>query len=50
MFKVKITFWRVVLALLLVAGAYATLLRFLSRLGRFHQPQRCVPLGHLDWL
>jgi Ni/Fe-hydrogenase subunit HybB-like protein len=31
--KVKITFWRVVLAALLIAGAYATVIRFVRGLG-----------------
>jgi len=45
MFKVKITFWRVVLAVLLVAGAYATLLRFFRGLGASTNLTDAFPWG-----
>ncbi len=45
MFKVKITFWRVVLALLLIAGAYATILRFARGLGASTNLNDAFPWG-----
>ncbi|MGB7439148.1 MAG: Ni/Fe-hydrogenase cytochrome b subunit [Candidatus Acidiferrum sp.] len=45
MFKVKITFWRVVLAILLVAGAYATVLRFFRGLGASTNLTDAFPWG-----
>src|SRR5208337_452935 len=45
MFKVKLTFWRVVLALVLVAGAYATLLRFFRGLGASTNLNDAFPWG-----
>jgi Ni/Fe-hydrogenase subunit HybB-like protein len=45
MFKVKITFWRVVFAFLLVAGAYATLLRFFRGLGASTNLNDSFPWG-----
>jgi Ni/Fe-hydrogenase subunit HybB-like protein len=45
MFKVKITFWRVVLVLLLVAGAYATVLRFVRGLGASTNLSDSFPWG-----
>jgi Ni/Fe-hydrogenase subunit HybB-like protein len=45
MFRVKITFWRVVLILLLVAGAYATLLRFIRGLGASTNLSDAFPWG-----
>jgi Ni/Fe-hydrogenase subunit HybB-like protein len=45
MFKVKITFWRVILALLLIAGAYATLLRFVRGLGASTNLSDAFPWG-----
>jgi Ni/Fe-hydrogenase subunit HybB-like protein len=45
MFRVKITFWRVVLILLLVAGAYATLLRFIRGLGASTNLSDSFPWG-----
>jgi Ni/Fe-hydrogenase subunit HybB-like protein len=45
MSKVKITFWRVVLVLLLVAGAYATVLRFVRGLGTSTNLSDSFPWG-----
>jgi Ni/Fe-hydrogenase subunit HybB-like protein len=45
MFKVKITFWRVVLVLLLLAGAYATVLRFVRGLGASTNLSDSFPWG-----
>lgn len=45
MLKVRITFWRVVLALVLVAGAYATLLRFARGLGASTNLTDAFPWG-----
>jgi len=45
MFKTKITFWRVVLAILLVAGAYATVLRFVRGLGAVTHLSDAFPWG-----
>lgn len=45
MFKVRLTFWRVVLALVLFAGAYATLLRFLRGLGASTNLNDTFPWG-----
>jgi len=43
--RVKITFWRVVLAILLVAGAYATLLRLFKGLGASTNLSDAFPWG-----
>ena len=43
--KVKITFWRVVLAILLVLGAYATVLRFFRGLGASTHLTDAFPWG-----
>ena len=45
MFKVKITFWRVVLAVLLILGAYATFLRFFRGLGASTNLSDAFPWG-----
>lgn len=45
MLKMKITFWRVVLAVLLVAGAYATLVRFVHGLGAATNLSDAFPWG-----
>ena len=45
MARVKITFWRVVLAILLVAGAYATLVRFFRGLGASTNLSDAFPWG-----
>ena len=45
MFKVKITFWRVVLVLVLLAGAYATVLRFVRGLGASTNLSDSFPWG-----
>jgi Ni/Fe-hydrogenase subunit HybB-like protein len=45
MLKGKITFWRVVLALLLIAGAYATVLRFVRGLGASTNLTDAFPWG-----
>ena len=45
MAKVKITFWRVVLVLLLAAGAYATILRFFRGLGASTNLTDAFPWG-----
>src|SRR5215469_2275560 len=45
MLKAKITFWRVVLILLLIAGAYATLLRFVRGLGASTNLSDSFPWG-----
>ncbi len=45
MLKVKITFWRVVLAVLLVLGAYATVLRFARGLGASTNLTDAFPWG-----
>lgn len=45
MLRVKITFWRVVLVLLLIAGAYATLLRFVRGLGASTNLSDSFPWG-----
>jgi Ni/Fe-hydrogenase subunit HybB-like protein len=45
MLKGKITFWRVVLALVLIAGAYATLIRFVRGLGASTNLTDAFPWG-----
>jgi Ni/Fe-hydrogenase subunit HybB-like protein len=45
MFKFKITFWRVVLAVLLAAGAYATAIRFFRGLGASTNLTDAFPWG-----
>jgi Ni/Fe-hydrogenase subunit HybB-like protein len=45
MLKGKITFWRVVLAIVLVAGAYATVLRFVRGLGASTHLSDAFPWG-----
>jgi len=45
MFKVKITFWRVVLALILLVGAYATIVRFFRGLGASTNLSDAFPWG-----
>lgn len=45
MFKVKITFWRVVLAVLLLAGVYATFVRFFRGLGASTNLTDAFPWG-----
>lgn len=45
MFKVKITFWRVVLVVLLILGAYATVLRFFGGLGASTNLSDAFPWG-----
>src|SRR5271165_6088101 len=45
MFNGKITFWRVVLALLLILGAYSTILRFLHGLGASTNLSDAFPWG-----
>ena len=45
MFKVKITFWRALLAVLLVVGAYATFLRFFRGLGASTNLTDAFPWG-----
>jgi Ni/Fe-hydrogenase subunit HybB-like protein len=45
MLRVRITFWRVVLVLLLIAGAYATLLRFIRGLGASTNLSDSFPWG-----
>lgn len=45
MLKGKITFWRVVLALLLILGAYATIFRFLRGLGASTNLSDAFPWG-----
>jgi Ni/Fe-hydrogenase subunit HybB-like protein len=45
MFKLKITFWRVILALLLIAGLYATVLRFFRGLGASTNLSDAFPWG-----
>lgn len=45
MFKMKITFWRVVLAFVLIAAAYATVLRFTRGLGAATHLSDAFPWG-----
>jgi len=45
MFKVRITFWRVVLAVLLIAGGYATVVRFFRGLGASTNLNDAFPWG-----
>lgn len=45
MSKVKVTFWKVVLVLLLIAGAYATVLRFVRGLGASTNLSDSFPWG-----
>jgi len=45
MAKVKITFWRVILAILMVAGAYATYIRFFKGLGASTNLSDAFPWG-----
>jgi Ni/Fe-hydrogenase subunit HybB-like protein len=45
MLKVKITFWRVVLAILLITGAYVTLIRFFRGLGASTHLTDAFPWG-----
>jgi Ni/Fe-hydrogenase subunit HybB-like protein len=45
MLKVKITFWRMVLAILLITGAYATLIRFFRGLGASTHLTDAFPWG-----
>ena len=45
MFKVKITFWRVVLAIVLLLGAYATVVRFVRGLGASTNLTDAFPWG-----
>jgi Ni/Fe-hydrogenase subunit HybB-like protein len=45
MFKLKITFWRVVLALILLIGAYATMVRFFRGLGASTNLNDAFPWG-----
>jgi len=45
MFRAKITFWRVVLAIVLIAGAYATIIRFFRGLGASTNLTDAFPWG-----
>ena len=45
MVKVKVTFWRVILAILLVGGAYATFIRFFKGLGASTNLSDAFPWG-----
>ena len=45
MFRAKITFWRVVLAIVLIAGAYATIFRFFRGLGASTNLTDAFPWG-----
>ena len=48
--KFKFTFWKLVFAIIMVLGGYATVDPFHPGLGRLHQHERPVSLGHLDRL
>ena len=45
MFKFKITFWRVVLAVVLLLAAYATIVRFVRGLGASTNLNDAFPWG-----
>ena len=46
--KIKFTFWKAVFLFLMVVGFTGTLVRFTQGPGTVDQPERSVPMGHLD--